>query len=166
MGIIMKCTLPSTKYGKLLLASPPDSRYPNIYPRDTSCAVQLFRRLAGSHNGYDVADQAFEVMKSMATFMKDYLSTYGCWGQRYSIEGDDKSIYKQEDNVAHGISIICNYLLTANNVKKDVENLDDFLHCINHSLDYSMKNSYTKELNLFYSTTSVHESSLEDRDRF
>ncbi|MGB7293227.1 MAG: hypothetical protein WBD99_13720 [Thermodesulfobacteriota bacterium] len=162
MGIIMKCTLPSAKYGKLLLASPPDSRYPYIYPRDTSCAVQLFRRLAGSHNGYDVADQAFEIIKSMAAFMKDCLSTYGCWGQRYSIEGDDKSIYRQEDNVAHGISIICNYLLTANYLKKDIENLEDYLQCVNGALDYSMRYSYTKELNLFYSTTSVHESSMEE----
>ncbi len=46
MQIILKCTVASKKYGRLLLASPPESRYPYIYPRDRSCAVQWFRRVA------------------------------------------------------------------------------------------------------------------------
>ncbi|MDA2918315.1 hypothetical protein MYX76_02270 [Desulfobacterota bacterium AH_259_B03_O07] len=162
MDIILKCTIPSKKYGRLLLASPPDSRYPYVYPRDTNCACQLFRRLAGSRNGYDVTEQAFELLKSMAYFMKDCLSTYGCWGQRYSLEGEDKSIYKQEDNVAHGIAIICNYLLTATYLRREIEDLEGFLNAINESLNYGMTNLYSKELNLFYSTTSIHESSMEE----
>ena len=48
MQSILKCTVDSKKYGRLLLASPPESRYPYIYPRDTNCAVQLLRRVAGS----------------------------------------------------------------------------------------------------------------------
>lgn len=162
MSTIFQCTVPSEKYGRLLLASPPTSRYPYIYPRDTSCAVQLFRRLAGSHNGYDVADQAFALMKSMAHFTKDVQSPSGRWGQRYSLDGQDKSIYKQEDNVAHGIAILSNYLLTARRLKKETDHLEEFLHAIDRALDYSIAHLYQKELNLFHSTTSIHESGIEE----
>ncbi len=162
MGIILKCTIENKKYGKLLLASPPTSRYPYVYPRDTNCATQLMRRLAGSTNDYDCREQAFEILKSMAYFMKDCISPEGSWGQRYSLDGENKSIYKQEDNVAHGIAIICNYLLTAKFLKRPVENMDDFFVCINKALDYSYTTLYEKELNLFYSTTAIHESAMEE----
>lgn len=159
--IISKCTVPSEKYGKLLLASPPDTRYPYIYPRDADCATQLFRRVAGSKKGYDAGSQAFELMKSIAHFIKDVQSPEGLWGQRYSLEGEDKSIYKQEDNVAHGIAIICNYLLTAKRLEKEIPDLDEFLASVNNALEYCINHYYQKELNLFYSTTSIHESGIE-----
>ncbi|MEE9176705.1 MAG: hypothetical protein V3U19_11115 [Thermodesulfobacteriota bacterium] len=162
MDIILRCTIENKKYGRLLLASPPSSRYPYVYPRDTNCAVQLMRRLAGSSNDYDCREQAFVIMKSMAYFMKDCISSEGSWGQRYSLEGEDKSLYKQEDNVAHGIAIICNYLLTARKLKREVKDMDDFFVCINKALDYSYAELYEKELNLFYSTTSIHESAMEE----
>jgi GH15 family glucan-1,4-alpha-glucosidase len=159
--IISKCTVSSEKYGKLLLASPPDTRYPYIYPRDVDCATQLFRRVAGSKKGYDAGSRAFELMKSMAHFIKDVQSPEGSWGQRYSLEGEDKSIYKQEDNVAHGIAIICNYLLTAHRLKKEIPDLDELLTGVNQALEFCIKNYYQKELNLFFSTTSIHESGIE-----
>lgn len=162
MDIILRCTIENKKYGRLLLASPPSSRYPYVYPRDANCAVQLMRRLAGSPNDYDCREQAFVIMKSMAYFMKDCISSEGSWGQRYSLEGEDKSLYKQEDNVAHGIAIICNYLLTARFLKREVKDMDDFFVCINKALDYSYTELYEKELNLFYSTTAIHESAMEE----
>ncbi len=162
MDIIMRCTTPSPKYGQLLLASPPDTRYPYIYPRDISCAVQLLRRLVGSRNGYDVAPQAFELMKSMAHFMKDAVTSEGHWGQRYSLQGEDKSIYKQEDNNAHGIAIICNYLLAAYQRQESVDDLDTFLHVIEQGMNYAHDHYYQAELNLFESTTSIHESAMEE----
>ncbi|HSC34590.1 MAG TPA: hypothetical protein VLG45_04885 [Thermodesulfobacteriota bacterium] len=161
MAIIMRCTSVNEKHGRLLLASPPKSRYPYVYTRDSSSAVQLFRRLAGSGHGYDAAEDAYAIMKSMAHFMNDTISPEGSWGQRYSVEGENKSIYKQEDNVAHGISIICNYLLTAEYLKRDIEDLDAFLGCVDRALGYSRRVLYEEELNLFYSTTSIHESAME-----
>jgi GH15 family glucan-1,4-alpha-glucosidase len=161
MAIIMRCTSVNEKHGRLLLASPPESRYPYVYTRDSSSAVQLFRRLAGSGHGYDAAEDAYAIMKSMAHFMKDTISPEGSWGQRYSVQGENKSIYKQEDNVAHGISIICNYLLTAEYLKRDIEDLDAFLGCVDRALGYSRRVLYEEELNLFYSTTSIHESAME-----
>ncbi|MFQ5926594.1 MAG: hypothetical protein ACE5MH_04075 [Terriglobia bacterium] len=162
MEIIVRCTAPSRKYGRVLLASPATSRYPYVYPRDSSCAVQLFRRLAGSKQGYEAADQAFELMKSMAHFMKGVVSKEGHWGQRYSLEGEDKSLYKQEDNVAHGIAIICNYLLAAHHRKEELDELRGFLEVIESALRHALKDFYQKELNLFQSTTAIHESAVEE----
>lgn len=162
MQIIEKCTVTSKIYGRLLLASPPGNRYPYIYPRDTSSAVQLFRRLAGSKQGYDCAGQAFTLIKAMAHFMKDVQEGSGCWGQRYSLDGENRSVYKQEDNVAHGIAVLCNYLLTARRINKDIDNLEEFLHAIDRALAYSLEHLYQKELNLFQSTTAIHESAMEE----
>ncbi len=162
LEVILRCTAPSQKYGRLLLASPPESRYPYVYPRDSNCAVQLFRRIAGSEHGYDAAPQAFDLMKSMAHFLRDVLSQDGVWGQRYSLGGEDKGIYKQEDNVAHGIAIICNYLLAARHLKKEIEDLEGFLQTIERALHHAHENLYQRELNLFESTTSIHESAMEE----
>ncbi|MCA9810034.1 MAG: hypothetical protein R3B51_04430 [Thermodesulfobacteriota bacterium] len=162
MSIISGCMMDTEKYGKLLLASPPRSRYPYIYPRDSSSSAALLRRIAGSLHHYDSAGQAYEMLESMAHFIKDAASPEGAWGQRYGIDGKNMSIYKQEDNVAHGISIICNYLLTANHLQKEVPDLEDFLACVNKALDYGYTELYEKELNLFYSTTAIHESAMEE----
>ena len=162
MQHIAACTLPSEKYGRLLLASSPESRYPYVYPRDTSSAAQLFRRLAESKAGYDAADDAFALLKSMAHFMKDAVSDGGNWGQRYSLEGEDKSIYKQEDNVAHAIAIMCNYLIAATRLERDIDDLGEFLHVIDRGLEHAVHDLYQPELNLFESTTAIHESAMEE----
>ena len=160
--VILRCTRESDKYGKVLLATPPHTRYPYIYPRDVSSAMVLFRRLSSSPFSYDAAPQTFELMRSMAYFFKDVFSHSGGWGQRYSLEGEDKSIYKQEDNLAHGIAILCNYLLTARKLKKEIHDLEGFLGCIDQAAAWSFENLYQKELNLFRSTTAIHESALEE----
>ncbi len=161
MRIISRCTVSSEKYGRLLLASPPETRYPYVYPRDTSCAVQLFRRVVGSPAGYDAAGEAFELMRSMAHFMRDVQAEDGSWGQRYNTAGEGRHIYSQEDNVAHGVSIIANYLLAAHRLKRDIIDRDGFIECISRALNHSVEKLYHKELNLFHSTTSIHESALE-----
>ena len=162
LEIIGRCTAPSKKYGRLLLASPPESRYPYVYPRDSSCAVQLFRRLAGSRKDYECADRAFTLMESVARFMRDVQAEDGSWGQRYSLDGENKSIYKQEDNVAHGIALLCNYLLAAQRAKRSVEDAASFIEAIDRGLHYAGRNLYQRELNLFESTTSIHESAMEE----
>jgi len=101
-------------------------------------------------------------MKSMAHFLKDALSRSGSWGQRYTLDGQDRSIYKQEDNVAHGLAILCNYLLAARRLRREIDDLEGFLVCINSALHYSLSRLYHKELNLFRSTTAIHESALEE----
>jgi GH15 family glucan-1,4-alpha-glucosidase len=162
MAIIQRCTTDSPQYGRILLASTPDARYPYVYPRDAACAVQLLRRLASSKRQYDVAGDAFTLMKSLAHFMKDVITDDGHWGQRYNLHGEDKSIYKQEDNNAHGIAIICNYLLSAYIRQEKVANLDEFLGAVETALEYAHEHHYHTELNLFESTTAIHESAMEE----
>lgn len=161
LGFIAQCTIETDKYGKLLLASPPHSRYPYLYPRDSHCAVQMLRRVAVSPREYAERGDAFELIASMARFMKDVRQAHGAWGQRFSLDGQDKGIYRQEDNVAHGIAIIALYLLTAHDLGQKVDDLDGFFDALAQGVQYTIDNYYTRELNLFYSTTSVHESALE-----
>ena len=161
MDVILRCTVPSQRYERLLLASDPESRYPYVYPRDTSSAVQLFRRIVESEKGYDAAETAFSLIRCMATFMRDVATDNGHWGQRYSLEGENKSLYKQEDNVAHAIAIICNYLLAAHRSGRDVPDLDRFLDVVDRGLSHAITTHFRRELNLFSSTTAIHESALE-----
>jgi GH15 family glucan-1,4-alpha-glucosidase len=86
----------------------------------------------------------------------------GHLGQRYSLSGEEKSIYKQEDNNAHGMIILSNYLLTAKKRGEDIQNIDKFLLSIKNAAQYAIKNFYRPEINLFHSTTSIHESALEE----
>ena len=158
-SIIERCTVNLKKYGPILLSSPPDKRYPYFYPRDVACATQLLRRLSISR--YEVKEQAFILLKASANFIKDIQREDGYWGQRYALNGVDKSIYKQEDNIAHGIAICSNYLLAALERREKIEELESFLNVINKALEYAFSNCYRKELHLFYSMTSIHESSLE-----
>jgi hypothetical protein len=51
----------------------------------------------------------------------------GYIGQRYALSGEEKSIYKQEDNNAHGLIILSNYLLTAEKRKEDIRDIDKVL---------------------------------------
>jgi len=159
ISIINRCAIETEEYGPVLLSSPPDKRYPYLYPRDTNCASQLLRRL--SFSKYDTADQAFKLLKACAYFVKDVQRDDGYWGQRYTLTGEDKSIYKQEDNVAHGMAICCNYLLACVEKRNQIDDLESFLHVLNRAVKYAINNLYKKELNLFYSTTSIHESELE-----
>jgi hypothetical protein len=72
-----------------------------------------------------------------------------------------KSIYKQEDNNAHGLIILSNYLLTAEKRKEDIRDIDKVLLSIKNASQFAIKNYYRPEINLFHSTTSIHESALE-----
>lgn len=161
LEVIGQCARETDRYGRLLLATPRRARYPYVYPRDCSCACQLLRRIAVSERSYEAADEAFELLRSTAEFIRDVQDEEGCWGQRYTIEGHNKSIYRQEDNLAHGVSILCNYLLAALRRGEEVAEPEPFLRAINAALRYALQHLYHRELNLFRSTTAIHESALE-----
>jgi GH15 family glucan-1,4-alpha-glucosidase len=98
----------------------------------------------------------------MAGFILNCQRVDGYWGQRYNINGDDNSIYKQEDNIAHGVVILCRYLLAAKHKERDIHNTERIIDSIARGSEYALKNYYRKEINLFHSTTSIHESAIED----
>lgn len=76
-GVMQRCTVETEKYGRLLLATPPDTRYPYVYPRDVRAAIILLRRIACSEAGYDMAKPAFDLIESTARFMKDACKATG-----------------------------------------------------------------------------------------
>ncbi len=161
MDVVLRCTAESKKYRRLLLATPPENRYPYFYPRDTSCAVQTLSRIAISDAGYSSASLAFDLIRDAAHFLKDVQAEDGSWGQRYSLDGEPRGIYIQEDNVAHGIAVIANYLLVAKERSQTVPQQDEFLAAIDRGLAVAFDRYYEKEIGLFRSTTSIHESSIE-----
>ncbi len=158
-NIIKSCSIMNDNEQKILLATKPEARYPFFYPRDGACAARLFRKYSISDLPFK--EEAYQLLKDMACFIKDIQREDGYWGQRYSVTGKDETIYIQEDNVAHAIATICNYLLTANALKIEVKDLNDYLDALNRGCQFALKNYYHNEIHLFYSTTSVHESALE-----
>ncbi len=161
MDFIEQCATDDSEGRRVLLATPTENRYPYVYPRDCSCAAQLFRRLVGSKAGYSAGPRAYALLEDMAGFIRRVQAEDGSWGQRYALDGTSRAIYVQEDNVAHGISILCNYLLTAHRLEKEPQDLPGCLEAVNRGLAHALDAVYDREIDLFRSTTSLHESALE-----
>jgi CRP-like cAMP-binding protein len=159
IDIISHCTV-DTDIGSNLLATLPESRYPYVYPRDNACASRLFYKLATSP--LKSGDFAFKRLVDIARCMLNFQREDGYWGQRYDINGKDNSIYKQEDNIAHAVVILCRYLLAAKHTGKNVLDPEKIIEAIARGSEYALKNYYRNEIHLFYSTTSIHESAIEE----
>ncbi|MBN2078731.1 MAG: cyclic nucleotide-binding domain-containing protein [Spirochaetes bacterium] len=159
LDIISQCVV-DTERGSALLATLPGSRYPYVYPRDSACAARFLYRLAlGPLKSGEIA---MRLLGEMARFIMNCQRGDGYWGQRYGIDGDDRGIYRQEDNVAHGVSIICRYLLAASKRGIVIPGVEKYLDAVALGSEFARKQYYRKEIHLFYSTTSIHESAIEE----
>ena len=158
--ILQSCSAETDEGECILLAARPESRYPYFYPRDGACVSGLLAYLSTS--GHSVADDAYKLLKSIAYFVLKVARDDGYIGQRYALSGEEKSVYKQEDNNAHGLTILSNYLLTAEARGDEIQDINEFLYSINNASQFAIKNYYRSEINLFHSTTSIHESALEE----
>ncbi len=159
LDIISQCTI-DTEKGSALLATVPGSRYPYVYPRDSACASRFLYKLVNSN--LKSGEIALRLLGEIARFILNCQREDGYWGQRYGTNADDKGIYRQEDNVAHGVTILCRYLLAANMKDVEIPNLDRFINAIDKGSEYAYKNYYRNEIHLYYSTTSIHESAIEE----
>ncbi len=159
LNIISQCTI-DTDVGSALLATLPISRYPYVYPRDSACASRFLYKLIISP--IKAGDIAFRLLGEIARFILHCQREDGYWGQRYGIKGEDKGIYKQEDNVAHGVIILCRYLLAAKCMGVEIRDLESYIDAIDKGAEFARKNYYRNEIHLFYSTTSIHESAIEE----
>jgi len=158
LDILSQCAI-DTSHGSALLATLPGSRYPYVYPRDSACASRFLYRLAMSP--LRSGDLAFRLLGEIARFILNCQRDDGYWGQRYGIDTGDKGIYMQEDNVAHGVCILCRYLLAAHGKGVSVPEAERFIDAIARGAAFARKNYYRNEIHLFYSTTSIHESAIE-----
>ncbi len=159
LDIITQCAV-DTESGSALLATLPGSRYPYVYPRDSACASRFLHML--SNSPLKSGDNAFRLLGEISRFIRSCQREDGYWGQRYGISGEDKGIYLQEDNVAHGVTILCRYLLAAHHRDIIIPELDLYLDAISKGSAFAQKNYYRNEIHLFYSTTSIHESAIEE----
>jgi len=159
IDVIAQCTFETPK-GSALLATLPGSRYPYVYPRDSACATRMLYRIAMSR--LRSKDIAFRLLAGIAKFIYNCQRDDGYWGQRYGLDAADKSIYKQEDNVAHGVSILCRYLLAAKNRGHIPHDNEAYIEAIYKGAMFAVKRYYRNEIHLFYSTTSIHESAIEE----
>lgn len=159
LDIVLQCTV-ETPIGVALLASHPESRYPYVYPRDSACASRMLYKIITSK--IKSADIAYRYLSEIARFIMNCQRKDGYWGQRYGFDGVDKGIYKQEDNVAHGAVILCRYLLAAKKRNVEVVNFNKVVNAIKLASSFALKNFYRNEIHLFFSTTSIHESAIEE----
>ncbi len=159
LDILSQCTI-DTEKGSALLATLPGSRYPYVYPRDSACASRfLFKLIMSNLRSGEIA---FRLLGEISRFIMNCQREDGYWGQRYGINGEDKGIYIQEDNVAHGVSILCRYLLAAKYKGIAIPKLDRYIEAIDKGAAFARTNYYRNEIHLFYSTTSIHESAIEE----
>lgn len=158
---ILRCTGTSRKYARVLIATPLEARYPFVYPRDTRAAVDVLARLAESPAGYTCANAAFDIVRSAAHFMKDVQAEDGSFAHRYTLEGENASVYRHEVATAHGLAILCRYLRTARKLGKNVSQLDEFLDSIRRAIRYSFERVFDREAGLFATTTNEHECPAE-----
>ncbi len=158
---ILRCSGASRKYARVLLATPIEGRYPFVYPRDAHAAVEVLSRSAVSPAGYTCANAAFDIVRSAAHFMKDVQGEDGSFRHRYTLEGDDASIYRHEVATAHGLAVLCRYLRTARALDKNVAQLSEFLDAIRRAIRYAYEHVFDREAGLFATTTSEHECAAE-----
>ena len=159
LDILSQCTV-DTEYGSALLATLPGSRYPYVYPRDSACASRFLYKLVMTD--LKVGDIALRHLGEISRFIMNCQREDGYWGQRYGVDAKDNGIYLQEDNVAHGVTILCRYLLAAKKKNVKVTNLENIVKAISKGSEFARKNYYRNEIHLFYSTTSIHESAIEE----
>ncbi|MDT8318509.1 MAG: hypothetical protein RQ824_11055 [bacterium] len=158
--IIKKCVYYDEERGNVvLLATTLGSRYPYFYPRDAACATHLLNTLSSSTFFY--ADDAYNLLKGIACFTLSIQREDGFWGQRYDTDCTDKGIYIQEDNVAHGMTVLANYVLASIKRGEEIESLKSIIDALNKGALFALKHYFRREINLFFSTTSIHESAIE-----
>jgi len=87
-------------------------------------------------------DIAFRLLAGIARFIFNCQRSDGYWGQRYVLDTTEKSIYKQEDNVAHGVSILCRYCLAAKQKGHAPNDSEDYINGIYNGAIFAIKLYY------------------------
>jgi len=157
LEIVKRCRKKANR-GVAILASLPGRRYPYVYPRD---AAALSRVLASLSLRKNLTSKAFPLLKDLAIFILFSQRDDGYWGQRYNLKNKEKSIYRQEDNIAHSMEVILNYVLTAKEIGQPILYKNKVKLALRKGVDFAMRNYYRQEIDLFFSTTSIHESAIE-----
>jgi len=147
--------------GAVPLASDPDNRYPYVYPRDVASITRAWLTALRRGVRPDACrDRVVDAARFLVAVEDD-----GWWYQRYGLDGDDQSIYQQEDNVAHGIRIISHAVLALDAAdaleSADEAFLSNAVDCIDAAVSVARSELYDANAHLIESTTSIHEGAIE-----
>jgi GH15 family glucan-1,4-alpha-glucosidase len=137
------------------LATPPGARYPYVYPRDLAAIARAFDRVG------DTGTTGARMLEGAAAFLVAAQGLEGAWGQRYDLEARDQSIYRQEDNTAHAIAVLARHVRHHRRDGREAPDEAACMSAIERGLAYARSSVYRKGINLYYSTTSIHESAIE-----
>lgn len=159
LDVIELCAIETAK-GKAVCATPRGSRYPYVYPRDNAQCARALGKLITYSKTQAIVDRAFLMLEEIARYLLAVQRSDGYWGQRYDIEGNDKAIYRQEDNLALGMSALLDYLYAAEWLERIPDWAGRIRDAVEAAAAYAIDHHYRSEINLFYGTTSIHESRL------
>ena len=159
LDVIELCAIQTPK-GTAVCATPRGSRYPYVYPRDNAQCARALGKLVTYSKQRAIVDRAFAMLERIALYLLAVQREDGYWGQRYDVEGHDRAIYRQEDNTALGMSALLDYLYAA----EWLERIPDWALRIRDAVEsaaaFAIERYYRTEINLFYGTTSIHESRM------
>lgn len=156
LAVLRTCQAP-WKGALLPLATPPDARYPYVYPRDLAAVARAYDRLGAVADDDAVSSE----LAAAAHFLLDTQADDGLWGQRYDLQGRDKSIYLQEDNTAHAVAVLARHVRHERRRGRASPLEAQAVTGIERALEGAKARIYRKGINLYYSTTSIHESAME-----
>ena len=156
LGVVRTCQA-TWKGAPLPMATPPGARYPYVYPRDLAAVARAYYRLKELEQDEAVSRE----LQSAAGFLVEAQGPNGLWGQRYDLQARDRSIYWQEDNTAHAVAVLARHVRHERRRGRVSPIERDALQAMERGLEASKQLVYRKGINLFYSTTSVHESQME-----
>lgn len=154
---VLRTCLAEWKGSPLPMASPPGTRYPYVYPRDLAAVARAQDRLEGFEDPRTVSRQ----LQAGAEFLLSVQHADGLWGQRYDLHGRDRSIYPQEDNTAHAVAVMARHVRHERRHGGTSSIERETLHAIERGLEAARHRVYRRGINLFFSTTSIHESAME-----
>jgi GH15 family glucan-1,4-alpha-glucosidase len=159
LDIIDLCAIETAK-GKAVCATPRGSRYPYVYPRDNAQCARALGKLVTYSKNPAIVNRAFQLLEQIALYMLEVQRGDGYWSQRYDVEGEDRAIYRQEDNTALGMSVLLDYLYAAEWLERIPEWAPRIRDAVEAAAAYAIEHFYRTEINLFYGTTSIHESRM------
>jgi GH15 family glucan-1,4-alpha-glucosidase len=159
LDIIELCAI-ETAHGKAVCATPRGSRYPYVYPRDNAQCARALGKLVTYSKNQEIIDRAFALLEEIARYLLAVQRSDGYWGQRYDVDGNDRAIYRQEDNLALGMSALLDYLYAAEWLERIPNWAPKIRDAVESAAAYAIDHHYRSEINLFYGTTSIHESRM------
>ncbi|WP_423747219.1 glucoamylase (plasmid) [Haladaptatus sp. SPP-AMP-3] len=162
LDVLDDLVYPADCDGSVPLASDPDDRYPYAYPRDIACITKSW---LGAVEADVRPDRCRRHILDAARFFLDAQEEGGQWRQRYALDGTDRGIYRQEDNVGHGLRVLAHavFALDATDALETVGASfgEGVIDAADRAVSHVRDDLFDPNAHLVESTTSIHEGRIE-----